>query len=1065
MTTYEENKTTTRSPDDDSNLVCCYTTEEDDLPFDVLLSSIETAYLDPSTMSKGAEEPEETMTQTNDAVEGLPPAANNDDVVKPPVLLFNSNKEWPSNNNDNSADPPSSDAINTTSSTNNNDDAMPLIKQNSRTPLFQQRDDPPSDYYYPEDNEPSQRHDFHGGESFEAASNKGQQQQSKNKSNPRMLFVKQGSSRTMPLEDSEDLSFSIMRGGGGVNSIRCLRMGSAGKNRRYRYRYLKVGRKVCILQIVVAILFALIIGSGLTLAIRTRFTFLRGGGGPSSPSSAATSTADEDDEDGPNPTMAPSVTYPSIRDPSLDDNTDLYAAPDTAPEPALDPRPAPESAPKPEPAPEQAPEPAPEPEPEPEPAPEPAPEPVQVVTTPWNDDGAMDDITAVLEREKILLQNRQPLETDQTVSLYSHGVFLKQHEDGNLVLYKNTTTDNDDEFRGIPIWSSGVRLTPGQYFTMVQGDGHMMTMEGTPAAQGPIVWKSDSGWGEDGNSRLVLNDDGTGIEILQSELPPNKMWSSVDGAQPRTPNTTPVILQSGPMVGHTTHHSTKIWFLTADPASSTVEVIYQQLAEDEDSDSGMIPVTPGTTIDMPPREEHNGSSLAAIDDLEPSTTYDYVIRVDGNAVAQGRFKTAPPPRLPVKFRYLLTSCLNVRKRKGYPEQPVWDTIRAKGPDFAMINGDTVYFTGSDYNKETGVIYGRVLQRHLEQRREPHFAKFVSSIPTYMTWDDHDFGENNAFGDQKGKENSLAAVKALWANPSYGTNELPGVFYTYYWGNVHFLVLDDRWYRRQGSQFGEQQVDWLCDQLLQSRGVFKIIVSGGTILDYDDHVWIGKFVKKHSIYGVLFNSGDTHKNEFLSRPHDHWPYNIIQFTSSGIARENWMRPWAMLNVDTEASDPSVSASFYGAENDYTFSTWSNEPDMICTDLELVQDSVAGRYNLTRCTQTVRLSDLTPDDVADVVLESPMGGDELIAGSKITVSWRAFDSEVVERVMLQYSLDAGVSWDAITYDWEDNNGSYEWIVPNQPSVEVKLRILGRGDGGRSIAENYGLMSITTNPEDWE
>jgi len=493
------------------------------------------------------------------------------------------------------------------------------------------------------------------------------------------------------------------------------------------------------------------------------------------------------------------------------------------------------------------------------------------------------------------------------------------------------------------------------------------------------------------------------------------------------------------MVGHTTHNSTKIWYLAANK-SSAVEVVYKQqvAASREDGTSAGTTRNSGKTVAMPPRKEHNGSSLGKIGGLKASTTYSYQVLVDGTPVAKGEFTTAPSPRQPVKFSYLLTSCMNVRKQAGYPEQYVWDVILEKQPAFAMMNGDTVYLDPNDWDS-SGVIYSRAWQRNLEQREEVYYSRFLSNIPSYMTWDDHDFGADNSYGDQRGKENSLAVVKAMWANPSYGTPSVDGVFYSYYWGDVQFFVMDDRWYRKKGwSQFGEQQLQWLYGQLLESRAVFKIIVSGGTITTYNDLKWIGQFVSKHKIHGVLFNSGDTHKNEFMSLDHAQWPYPVNQFTSSGIARENWLRPWAMMNVDTEALDPTVVVSFYAAVNEYTFSTWTHDPTMTCTDTELVQDNVRGWYNKSRCTQTVRLSDLTPQGVSDVFLESPVGGDELIAGSDHAIVWRTFRSNV-ETVLLQYSLDAGGEWKNITDGWIANTGNHVWTIPSEPSLRVKIRVI--------------------------
>jgi len=662
----------------------------------------------------------------------------------------------------------------------------------------------------------------------------------------------------------------------------------------------------------------------------------------------------------------------------------------------------------------------------------------------------------ILERKGILLQTDQPLATNEASKLHSHGVFLRQQNDGNLVLYRNNTSTTG---KNNVIWSSGVSLERGHYFTKIQGDGNMITYTGKPDVRTnrTAVWKTNSARENGAGYRLVLSGNGTALELIQSGTPPIRTWSSINGVQPKPGET--VIRQSGPLVGHTTHSSTKIWFL-ARKNSTAVKVVYSQLAADGSSTGSTI------SIAMPPRRQHSGSSLAELDGLEASTTYTYKVVVDGAPVAQGQFTTAPPPLLPVKFDYVLASCMNVRARQGYPEQPVWDTILEKKPAFAMFNGDTVYLTKGDMNGTKHVLYDKAWQRNLLQRAEVYYSKFVRNVPTVMTWDDHDYGADNSFHDQSGKENSLAVVKALWANPSYGTPDVTGVFYSYYWGNVHFIVMDGRWHRKKDwSQFGDEQLEWLYDQLLNSRGAFKVIISGATMTTYNDLSWIGDFVTKHNIYGVLFNAGDTHKNEFLSKAHIRWPYNVTQFTSSGIARENWMRPWALLNVDTEAIDPTITVSFYGADTPYTYTTWGHDPENTCTDLEIIEDTVDGRFNQTRCSQTVRLSDLVPEGVSDVVLESPRRGDELIVGSQFTIVWRTFGSNV-EKAKLEYSTDSGLSWKSITNGWVANTGSHVWTIPSDPADGVKVRVLATSSGDSyhspTISETNGLLSIKSQQD---
>ena len=434
-------------------------------------------------------------------------------------------------------------------------------------------------------------------------------------------------------------------------------------------------------------------------------------------------------------------------------------------------------------------------------------------------------------------------------------------------------------------------------------------------------------------------------------------------------------LQAGPLVGHTTHRSTTIWAFRGGGKESQkqqhegeMQLMYRTF-----SVNGVVIAT--TFVPMKPNPQANGAAVVKLDGLTPSTAYEYEIRINNEVVAEGRFRTAPPPNQPTKFHYLLASCMDVKGSKGYAEQPVWEVALGKKRqqqqqqqelDFALLAGDTVYLTEQDWNNHTGeVLYDRVWFRNTQQRREPHFAKLIRSVPTYATWDDHDYGHNDADHRQPGKETSLRAFQHLWPNPSSGTPGVPGMFFSYHWGNVQILVMDNRWYRdrNKGTQFGAAQKEWLFQQLISSQAVFKIIVTGSDVMerkfsaDVDD---IGKVVTEHGISGVLFNAGDIHRNEFKAFENDYWPYKVTQITSSGIARE-WRRPFAIVSVDTTAAtagatndEPTITAYFYGADSESRLhnTTWSNDPTLVCSDIQGTD-----RFLEHRCTETIRLSDLT------------------------------------------------------------------------------------------------------------
>ena len=80
-------------------------------------------------------------------------------------------------------------------------------------------------------------------------------------------------------------------------------------------------------------------------------------------------------------------------------------------------------------------------------------------------------------------------------------------------------------------------------------------------------------------------------------------------------------------------------------------------------------------------------------------------------------------------------------------------------------------------------------------------------------------------------------------------------------------------------------------------------------------------------------------------------------------------------------------------------------------------------------------IIPADVPTIILTSPNGGENLTAGSTYNITWAHGGS--VGDVKLEYSTDSGASWTYII-DPTENDGSYAWIVPGEPSENCLLRI---------------------------
>src|SRR3546814_13399356 len=75
---------------------------------------------------------------------------------------------------------------------------------------------------------------------------------------------------------------------------------------------------------------------------------------------------------------------------------------------------------------------------------------------------------------------------------------------------------------------------------------------------------------------------------------------------------------------------------------------------------------------------------------------------------------------------------------------------------------------------------------------------------------------------------------LWANPSYGESDNPGVYFRQHYGGVDFFVLDGRSHRdpivkpddANKTMLGAAQKAWLKRELQASTTPFKVLAIGG-----------------------------------------------------------------------------------------------------------------------------------------------------------------------------------------------------------------------------------------------
>ncbi|MBL7802494.1 MAG: alkaline phosphatase family protein [Saprospiraceae bacterium] len=247
-------------------------------------------------------------------------------------------------------------------------------------------------------------------------------------------------------------------------------------------------------------------------------------------------------------------------------------------------------------------------------------------------------------------------------------------------------------------------------------------------------------------------------------------------------------------------------------------------------------------------------------------------------------------------------------------QPILDTARMHRPDLFVWLGDNIYGDTRDM---------RVLREKYERLgAKPEFQRLRQSCRMLATWDDHDYGWNDAGRHYPYKQASKEIFLEFWGEPADSPRRKHEGIYTSYLfesggRRVQVILLDNRTFRddlrtyrgelhREGRFFypldyyphetpdstllGEAQWRWLETEL-QKPADLRIIGSGTQFgISYNGYEAWANFpherqrmldlIKKTRANGVLFITGDVHYGE-ISVLHEPGLYPIYDVTASGI----------------------------------------------------------------------------------------------------------------------------------------------------------------------------------------
>ena len=274
---------------------------------------------------------------------------------------------------------------------------------------------------------------------------------------------------------------------------------------------------------------------------------------------------------------------------------------------------------------------------------------------------------------------------------------------------------------------------------------------------------------------------------------------------------------------------------------------------------------------------------------------------------------------------------------GYvPEnERMWDTIGAIKPRALLLLGDNVYIDDPETPEMQRFHYYR-------RQSQPEWGKLAKTVPIYSIWDDHDFTTNDGWGgpdieEPAWKRNVWEIYKENWDNPYYGGGEKnPGCWYDFHIGEVHFIMLDGRYYRESPktespSMLGPVQMKWLKKTLTAKPATFTVICtnvpmapkvkpgSKDTWDGYaDERTEIYQYIADQKIPGVVILSADRHRSDAYKVDTEiEGMYPLFEFSSSRLTNQhvhrlidhslfgyNEKQSFGRVDFDLKTEDPTV-----------------------------------------------------------------------------------------------------------------------------------------------------------------
>lgn len=249
------------------------------------------------------------------------------------------------------------------------------------------------------------------------------------------------------------------------------------------------------------------------------------------------------------------------------------------------------------------------------------------------------------------------------------------------------------------------------------------------------------------------------------------------------------------------------------------------------------------------------------------------------------------------------SCINQND-----SQLIWYKVIEKQPELFVMLGDNIYGDTEDM---------QLLQSKYNQLgAKPGFIELKSKTQVLATWDDHDYGKNDAGKEYPMKEESKKIFLDFFREPVNSDRwKHKGIYTSYMYGvdgkKLQIIMLDCRTFRdklvrvrldlkckgpyiklknKKKTFLGEEQWAWLEQELNKPADLRLICSSTQFLVDFNGwEAWVNmpyerermiQLIEKTKASGAFFISGDLHYSE-LSKVKRDSCYALYDLTSSGM----------------------------------------------------------------------------------------------------------------------------------------------------------------------------------------